>query len=193
MLISAVWLSMLVCSVLVTFVQGGTGQLSGALLQGAQKGVELVLSLSGSLCLWSGFSRLCEVCGLSELLAGVLRPILKRLFPKSSENDYELGYICENLTANLIGLGNAATPSGIRAVKAMRDVHDPQTATDEMCLLVVLNTASLQLIPSTVAALRAGLGAAHPFDLLPAVWLCSALSVSAGVLAARLLAKRWRE
>ena len=98
--------------------------------------------------------------------------------------------IGQNLSANLLGLGNAATPMGIRAVRRMRALSGSDTATDEMCRLIVMNTASIQLIPATVAGIRASLGAVRPYAILPAVWLTSAASVTAGLLAARLLERR---
>ena len=97
-----------------------------------------------------------------------------------------MGYLCANVSANLLDLGNAATPMGIAAVKRMQELAHTRTATDEMCRLIVMNTASIQLLPTTVAAVRASLGAAAPFDILPAVWVTSALSVTAGLLAARI-------
>ena len=100
--------------------------------------------------------------------------------------------LCGNLAANLLGLGNAATPLGVRAAQRMQALSGAAHASDEMCLLVVMNTASLQLIPSTVAAVRARLGAVHAFDILPAVWLASACSVAAGILAARGLKRCWK-
>ena len=125
--------------------------------------------------------------GLSRLL----RPGLRRLFP-GSEADPELGAaICGNICANFLGLGNAATPMGIRAVQRM--VHRPGTATDEMCRLIVLNTASIQLIPATVAAVRGSLGAARPFDILPAVWITSLCSAGLGLAAACLFGKVWKD
>lgn len=101
------------------------------------------------------------------------------------------GKIAANVSANLLGLGNAATPLGIQAVRRMRQGEDDH-ATDEMCLLIVCNTASIQLIPTTVAAVRSGAGCATPFDILPAVWLASVLSVTAGICAAKVLRRVWR-
>ena len=97
-----------------------------------------------------------------------------------------------NVAANLLGLGNASTPLGLEAARRMSR-RTPGVAGDSLCMLVVCNTASIQLIPTTVAAVRAGAGSAAPFDILPAVWLASAVSVTAGILAARLLARLWRD
>ena len=171
-----------------------TGQLSAvsaAALTGAQSAVELCLSMAGAICLWSGVMTLMDRCGLSEKLAGLLRPLLRRILPNASRDSETLAALSANVSANLLGLGNAATPLGIRAATKMAQGCSG-VASDELCRLVVLNTASIQLLPTTVAAVRSAHGCAAPFDILPAVWLSSVLSVSAGLLAARVLQAIWR-
>ena len=171
-----------------------TGQLSAvsaAALTGAQSAVELCLSMAGAICLWSGVMTLMDRCGLSEKLAGLLRPLLRRILPNASRDSETLAALSANVSANLLGLGNAATPLGIRAATRMAQGCGG-VASDELCRLVVLNTASIQLLPTTVAAVRSAHGCAAPFDILPAVWLSSVLSVSAGLLAARVLQALWR-
>ena len=171
----------------------GTPFVSGmAGLSGARAGLELALTLAGPVCLWSGLSQAMARGGLTETLCAALRAVLRRLFPACATDSEGFWNLCGNLSANLLGLGNAATPLGIRAVQRMQALSGGTEASDEMCLLVVMNTASLQLIPSTVAAVRAQLGAAHAFDILPAVWLASACSVGAGILAARGLRRCWK-
>ena len=163
-----------------------TGRVGGAaLLRGAQEGARLALTLAGPLCLWSGFAALLEENGWSRALSRALRPVLRRLFPCTMDDAEAAGALCGNLSANLLGLGNAATPLGVRAVQRMRLLSGGETASDEMCLLIVMNTASMQLLPTTVASVRAGLGAARPFDILIPVWLASGCSVAAGILAAK--------
>ena len=161
-------------------------------LAGAAAGIELTLSLAGPICLWSALARAMEQTGLTVRLCRALRPGLRRLFPACAADEEGFSSLCGNLAANLLGLGNAATPLGVRAAQRMQALSGAVGASDEMCLLVVMNTASLQLIPSTVAAVRARLGAAHAFDILPAVWLASACSVAAGILAARGLKRCWK-
>ena len=171
-----------------------TGQLSAvsaAALTGAQSAVELCLSMAGAICLWSGVMTLMDRCGLSGKLAGLLRPLLRRILPNASRDRETLAALSANVSANLLGLGNAATPLGIRAATRMAQGCNG-VASDELCRLVVLNTASIQLLPTTVAAVRSAHGCAAPFDILPAVWLSSVLSVSAGLLAARVLQAIWR-
>ncbi len=187
-----VWTFMLLASVICGIVNGTLRDVSAAAMSGAGSGVTLVISLAGSICLWSAFAKVMEQSGLSEKLAKLLRPLFSRLFPQTSKDTLALQYLCGNFTANLLGLGNAATPLGIACVKRMRQTSNCDYATDEMCRLIVLNTASVQLIPATVAALRASHGAANAFDILPAVWLSSILSVTGGLIAARLLQRRWK-
>lgn len=189
MLMGAVWLAMLILSVAAAVGTGRLGVLTPAALAGAQSAIALCISIAGALCLWSGVAKVMERAGLTEKLGRLMRPLLSRLFPQASRDPLALGYLTANVSANLLGLGNAATPMGIAAVKRMQRAAKTAEATDEMCLLIVMNTASIQLLPTTVASVRASLGAQTPFDILPAVWLTSLCSVSAGILAARLLRK----
>ena len=159
----------------------------------------ILLSVLADLCSGQPFSssqaalaRAMEQTGLTAWLCRALRPGLRRLFPACAADEEGFSSLCGNLAANLLGLGNAATPLGVRAAQRMQALSGAAHASDEMCLLVVMNTASLQLIPSTVAAVRARLGAAHAFDILPAVWLASASTVAAGILAARGLKRCWK-
>lgn len=165
---------------------------SEAALTGASTAVQLALSLAGPLCLWSGLAHVMEQAGLTEKLAKLLRPLLARLFPQSAADSTAMGHIAANMTANLLGLGNAATPLGIAAVQRMARRAPPGAASDEMCRLIVMNTASIQLIPTTVATVRLANGCATPFDILPAVWVTSLCSVTAGLIAAALLQSRFR-
>lgn len=163
-----------------------------AAMEGAQAAVQFCIALAGGVCLWSGVLELAERCGVTAALNRLLHPVLKRLFPLSAASPAVLGALTENVSANLLGLGNAATPAGIRAAQGMAALGEHRAARDELCLLVVLNTASLQLLPVTVAAMRAMNGAAAPFDIVPAVWLTSAVSISAGLAAAAILRRLWR-
>lgn len=170
-------------------LSGSAAQTGNALLSGAQEAVPFCLSIAGSLCFWSAWMELAERCGIAGRLSALLRPLLRRLFPRSAEEKEILAALSENVGANLLGLGNAATPAGIRAARGMAGLG-PQ-ARDELALLVVLNTASLQLIPGTIAAVRASAGAAAPFDILPAVWASSLFSVCAGLGAAAFFRRIW--
>ena len=186
MAMAVVWVVMVAASVVCGITGGNMAEVSAAALEGAKAAVELCISLAGVLCLWSGFMELLKQCGLEKKLAALFRPLLRRLLPGASRDPETMAAVSGNLSANLLGLGNAATPLGIRAARRMA-LGAQGRASNELCRLVVLNTASVQLLPTTVAAVRSGCGAAAPFDILPAVWISSVLSVSVGLLAARFL------
>lgn len=192
MVMGAVWLGMIFLSVVAAFLSGNTGNLTPAALDGASSAVTLCISLAGALCLWSGLSKVMERAGLTEKFGKLMRPFFRRLFPQASRDEIALGFLTANVSANLLGLGNAATPMGVAAVKRMQVLSGGSEASDEMCRLIVMNTASIQLLPTTVAAVRAASGAASPFDILPAVWLTSVCSVTAGLLAAWLMGRKKR-
>ena len=186
-----VWTLMAVFSVVCGAASGQMPAVAEAALEGAAAAVELCVALAGSLCLWMGLMELLERCGLAGKLAHLLRPVLRQLLPRAAQEEETLSALSANMSANLLGLGNAATPMGIRAARRMA-ASCGGTASDELCRLVVLNTASIQLLPTTVASVRAACGSAAPFDILGAVWVSSLLSVAAGLLAARLLQAMWR-
>ncbi|MEA5143889.1 MAG: spore maturation protein A [Oscillibacter sp.] len=186
-----VWTIMVALSLVFGLCTGRIEAVGTAALQGAEAAVELCLSMAGIICLWTGVMEIMSRCGLTEKLAKCFRPLLRRLLPRASGDTETLAAVSANLSANLLGLGNAATPLGIRAARRMARGTEG-IASDELCRLVVLNTASIQLLPTTVAGVRAACGCAAPFDILPAVWLSSVLSVTAGLLMARLLGRLWR-
>ena len=186
-----IWTGMVVLSLVFGLFTGNLDAVADAAMDGAASAVELSVSMAGILCLWSGVMEIMNVCGLSAGLARAFRPILRRLMPQASRDEKTLAALSANVSANLLGLGNAATPLGIRAAQRMA-TGCGGTASDELCRLVVLNTASIQLLPTTVAAVRSAQGCAAPLDILPAVWLSSVLSVTAGLLTARLLQRVWR-
>ena len=189
MVMNWIWCGFILLSCCCALLTGTTHALAAAIPQGAQAGITLGISLAGSLCLWSGLGRVMEKAGITRLLAKLISPLLHRIFPSTKKDAALSGYLSGNICANFLGLGNAATPMGIRAVQQM--AKGRTIATDEMCRLIVLNTASIQLIPANVAAVRASLGCATPFDILPAVWITSFCSAGLGVLAAVVLGKWW--
>ena len=190
MAMSVTWTLMVAASLVCGAACGTLGDVTAAAMEGASAAVELTLSMAGALCLWSGVMAVMERGGMTEGLARLFRP-LRRILPRASRDADTLAAVSANVSANLLGLGNAATPLGIRAAQRMA-TGCCGAASDELCRLVVLNTASIQLLPTTVAAVRSAHGCTAPLDILPAVWLSSVLSVTAGLLAARLLQQLWR-
>ncbi len=191
MAMSLIWTGMVVVALACGLLTGNGEAVAAAAMEGAAAGVELCLSMAGVLCLWMGVMEVMRRAGLSEKLTGLLKPLLRRLYPDFARDSKVMDTIAANVSANLLGLGNAATPLGIEAARLMSR-RTPGVASNSLCMLVVCNTASIQLIPTTVASVRSAAGCATPFDILPAVWLASAFSVTVGILAARLFGKFWR-
>lgn len=188
MVMSRIFTGMVLLAMLAALSSGA--QLAPAALEGAGQAVTLCLSMAGAICLWSGVGRLMEKTGVTGLLSKALRPLLGVIFPSSRRDPALAGDLSGNFCANLLGLGNAATPMGISAARRLRR---GELATDELCRLIVLNTASIQLIPTNVAAVRSSLGCRTPFDILVPVWITSLLSAGLGLCTAFLLGKLWKD
>ena len=191
MAMSWIWMVMVGASILCGAATGRMDEVAGAALEGANAGVELCLAMVGVMCLWMGVMKVMEKSGLVGGLSRCLRPVLSRLYPQHSGDERIMGAVSANVAANLLGLGNAATPLGMRAAQLMAEGAGG-VASDSLCMLVVCNTASIQLIPATVVSIRQAAGSVSAFDILPAVWLASAVSVTVGIVAAKVMARMWR-
>ena len=206
-MMNVIFAGIILFSFVFAALTGRMPQLSEAAMGQAGEAVTLVLSLTGMLCLWSGLMKIAQESGLTELLSRLLSPVTKRLFKGLRPNGEAVNAITMNLIANFLGLGNAATPLGIRAMCEMAKEQRADGAaklagipfkltsktTGDMAMFVVVNTASIQLIPATTAMLRMQAGSAAPLDILPATWIASVGSVAAGIVMAGLLASLWRK
>lgn len=192
MTMTVIWTGMVALSILCALATGRGPEVAAAAVEGASAAVQLALSIAGMLCLWTGVMEVMRRSGLADKLSRLLSPILRRLFPQAARDAAAMDAISANVSANLLGLGSAATPLGLEAARRLAG-RSPGTASDSLCMLVVCNTASIQLIPTTVASVRAAEGCSTPFDILPAVWLASALSVGVGILACKIFARVWRD
>lgn len=191
MIMSWIWTGIMAVSIIAAILTGKGNELASAIPQGAQAGITLTLSIAGSICLWTGVGKLMERAGLTGALSRLLKPLLGRLFPSCRSDPHLASSLSMNVCANFLGLGNAATPMGIQAAQRLAAHTNSGIASNELCRLIVLNTASIQLIPANVAAVRSALGCATPFDILPSVWASSLCSAGIGLCSAWLLGKVW--
>ncbi len=193
MAMSVLLVVMMLTAVIYSIFSGTVSEMSSGLLTGAEQAVRLGISMAGVLCLWSGVVEVMRRAGLMDKLSRLLRLPLGALFPEARKDDSLRGDLAASVSANLLGLGNAATPLSIRACTRLHDTAGHTgIASDSVCMLVILGAGSLQIIPATVAAARASLNAANPFDILPAAWLATAISCATGITGALLLRKVWR-
>ncbi|MBR6736258.1 MAG: spore maturation protein A [Oscillospiraceae bacterium] len=187
---TAIFSAMILSGVVLAALTGRMDAVSTAALTETTRAVELVISLTGNFCLWGGVMRIAQSSGLTDRIAKLALPVTKRLFKGLRPGGKAMGAVTMNLAANLLGLGNAATPLGIEAMRAMEREENPKgTATDNMVLFVAMNTASLQILPTTTALLRSQAGAKAPLDILPAVWIASTISVFSGIFMAKALSR----
>ncbi len=183
--------------ILAAFFFGLTGgqleSVTAALFSGAESAVSLSISLLGMMCFWSGLLEIAKRSGLTELLAKLLSPVTRLLFPRLPKNSPAISAMVMNMTANFLGLANAATPLGLSAMAELDRINPKKgTATEEMCLFVVINSASLSLMPTTVITLRSALSSQSPAEIIPAVWLSSLCALIPGIILAKVLARRQR-
>ncbi|MCI5605260.1 MAG: spore maturation protein [Clostridia bacterium] len=183
-----IWCGMILFSLIVAAISGTLNETVNAAFAGAQASVETVLSFAGVMCFWTGMLKLAEKSGISEKIEKLLSPVVRRLFKKTDSEARK--YISMNITANMLGMGNAATPMGIKAMSAL-DKHNknPLYPSDDMCMFVVLNTTSFQLIPTTIIALRAAASSQNPFSVILPIWITSAVSIIAAVTAVKIMCK----
>ena len=176
------WSAFILVSLVVGLFTGRIGETSTAAVEGAKNTVQTLISLIGVMCFWTGMMEIAERAGLVEKLSKLLKPVVKFLFPEVKAEKAK-NAILMNITANLLGIGNAATPFGLKAMEELnKENFNKGTATNSMARFVLINTASIQLIPTTIFALRASAGSKDPFSITAAVWLSSVLALCAGLI-----------
>jgi len=186
-MLNYIWSGMLVAGFIFGIINGRIAEVTKAAVESAGKAIELSIALLGIMCLWTGLMAIAEKSGGIRIISRLFRPLLRVLFPGIPKNHPAMGAIVMNLSANFLGLGNAATPLGLKAMNELQKLNpDKSRATDAMCMFLVLNTAAVQLIPSTVIAIRTNAGSANPAEIITAVWIASICATLAGIAAVRI-------
>ncbi len=189
-LINVIWFVILAIGIIFGLASGDGEIISKAIISTTSSTVDLVVGLVGMMCLWCGIMKIAEKSGLTNKLAKILTPILKRIFKEASKDEKAMGAIVMNITANMFGLGNAATPFGIKAMEEMDKLNKEKgTASNDMILFLILNAACIQLVPTTVISIRAAAGSSNPGAIIiPAIITTFSASVI-GVILCKLLQK----
>ena len=182
MMLNYIWGGMMLISIVFGAFNGTLQNVASAIMTGASDGVNTSLSLLGVMCLWSGIMEIANNSGFVKFFAVLLRPLTKILFPRLKSDSEAINAIVMNMTAKMLGMSNAATPLGIKAVKELHKLNPSKVASDEICMFVVINTASIQLIPSTVLALRQSVNSANAFEIIFPVWIVSIVAITVGVI-----------
>ena len=189
-MMNLIWAGLISLSFFIGLLNGRLEETASAAMDGATSAVQTAISILGVMCFWMGMMRIAEKADLLNKLSERLKPLISKLF-SGIKRDETRKAVVMNITANLLGLGNAATPLGLKAMELMdRENGRKGIATNDMCLFVVLNTASIQLSPTTLFALRASYGSEKPYIILPCVWLVSIAAATLGILAAKWFGRR---
>ncbi len=184
-MLNVIWSAIMLISIVCGAANGRMEEVTGAVFSGGTQAVELCISLLGSICFWSGIMKIAEKTGLMSFIGRICRPVITLLFPGLDAASPAASAITMNVAANMLGLGNAATPLGIEAMKHLQEINpDKSRVSNHMVVFIVMNTASIQILPTTIAAIRAEYGSPSPMDILPAVLLSSVCSLAAGLMAA---------
>lgn len=193
-MLNYIWSGMLLIGLVVGFLNGRLEQVTKAILDSSKNAVEISLALLGVLCLWTGVMEIASKAGLIKSIANIIRPVTKMLFPGVPKDHPAVAAMVMNIVANFLGLGNAATPLGLKAMEELQKLNkDKDTATDDMCMFLVVNTACLQLVPATLIALRLAAGSKNPTEIIGAIWITSSCCFICGIVAAKIFAAIWKK
>ena len=189
-MLNAIWLAMIFTAVIVGVIQGRIDDVVRAITDSAKLGFEVALGLAGIMALWLGIMEIASESGLVKLFARALRPIMRRLFPDVPVDDPAMGAMLLNISANMLGLANAATPFGLQAMKELQRLNTHvHTASNSMCTFLAINTSSVQLIPATAIAFLAANGRLHPRSVIFSSLVATSISTTVGIIAVKQLAK----
>ena len=191
-MLNVIWPIFIIISFIYAFLVGRVDDVNQSIFDSAASAVELSITFLGTICLWNGVMKIVQETRLIEKLTKLLRPIMKCLFPNLKDKDTANKEISMNLIANILGLGNAATPLGLKAMKTMQKENEKKdTLSNSMAMFIVLNTASLQLVPTTVIAIRSSLGSENPSSIILPIWIVSIITVVTGVCITKILMKKF--
>lgn len=191
-MLNSIWSAFIIISFIFAIFNGRMNELNTAIFDSAASAVEMTITFFGTMCLWNGVMKIVQETSIMKKLLKLLSPAMKFLFPNMKKEDQEYKEISINIVANLLGLGNAATPLGLSAMKTMQSKNtNKETLTNNMAMFIVLNTASLQLIPSTVIAIRTSLNSSEPCSIIFPIWCATIAADIAGIMVTKFLMKKF--
>ncbi len=191
-LLNIIWPIFIITSVVYAFLNGNIENVSNGIFESAEEAVKLTLTFFGTLCLWNGIIEIAKQTTLMQKLAKFLRPFINFLFPEMKKNEEAYEEISMNMVANLLGLGNAATPLGLKAMKTMEKENTKKdTLSNSMAMFIVINTASLQVIPTNIIAIRSSLNSTSPSGIILQVWIATIVAATVGITATKLMMKKF--
>jgi len=190
-LLNYIWFGMIIISIIVAFFNGRLDMITKALIDSSKSAIDISIELLGMMCMWLGIMKIAESAGLIEKISSFLKPLTKIIFSKVPSNHPAMGAMLMNIVANLLGLGNAATPLGLKAMNELQKLNKTKdTATNTMCMFLIINTCSIQLIPATLIAIRSATGSKDPTMIIAPIWISSLIATTVGIILAKITEKR---
>lgn len=189
-MLNKLWPIFLIISIIYAILSGKIENLNNSIFESADNAVQLTITLFGTICLWNGIMQIAMKSSLVNTICKLLNPLIKLLFPGIKKGDKIHKEISMNMIANMLGLGNAATPLGLKAMKSMQEINPQKDRlSNSMAIFIIINTASIQIIPTTVIAIRNSLGSSNPSQIILPVWIVTLISAITSVLVGKLLIK----
>lgn len=190
-MLNYIWPVIIILSFIYSIFSGNIETLNSSIFSSLQDVVSLATTLVGTMCLWCGLMEIIKSTSIITKLTNVLKPILRWLFPDSKENKEAMDNISINVVSNMLGIGNAATPAGLKAMEALQKVNNNKSRlSNSMMMLIVLNTTSIQIIPTTVIAIRTALNAQNPTSIIIPIWVATIVGTTVGIIATKVLINR---
>ena len=190
-MLNYIWPLIILCSFIYAIISGNIENLNNSIFESLEEVITLSMTLVGTMCLWCGLMEIAKNTSIMDKMTRFLRPVLVWLFPDAKNNEEAMENISINTISNIFGLGNAATPAGIKAMESLdKSNMDKRKLSDSMMMLIVLNTTSIELIPTTVIAIRASLNALNPASIIIPVWISTIIGTLTGIIATKILIKR---
>jgi spore maturation protein A len=191
-MLNIIWPLFIIISYIYAIITGNVTQINNSVFESCESAVNLSITFLGTMCLWTGIMKIATKTSLINKLTKILNPIMKILFPDIKKEDEAYKEISMNMVANILGLGNAATPLGLKAMKTMQEKNPKKdTLTNSMAIFIIINTASIQIIPTTVIAIRSSLGSNNPTVIILPVWIATICAALAGIISAKILMKKY--
>lgn len=191
-MLNIIWPIFIIISYIYAMLTGKVNEINNSIFESCESAVKLTITFLGTMCLWSGIMQIAKKTTLIDKLSKLLTPVMKILFPGLPKESEAYKEISMNMIANILGLGNAATPLGLKAMKTMqKENHKKDTLTNQMAMFIIINTASIQIIPTTVIAIRSSLGSKNPTGIIIPVWIATICAACAGIVTAKILMKKY--
>ena len=191
-MLNIIWPIFIIISYIYAIFTGKVSEINNSVFESCESAVKLTITFLGTMCLWTGIMQIAQKTTLMNKLTKFFNPLIKFIFPEIKKDSKAMEEISMNIVANILGLGNAATPLGLKAMKTMQEENNKKdTLTNSMAMFIIINTASIQVIPTTVIAIRSSLNSENPTSIIIPVWIATILAAIAGITTAKILMKKY--